>query len=215
MMIRRSPAGKQKPEISYSEDFWSQRMTQGTRSNVTCDDVAHFVRVIVPAEEVGDSHNDQPKDGDEDAHPLTGLQAAAQEGDWEQAGEDDDGPTQHLEAGGAGHVESYQHRATETEPSIHKKLNIPQILNKHLSAFSTLGRSWRTYQHTWWKWPSCRTWQAGKRGADWSFGPDSSWALVFVCHGKVRCGRQQDSSAHPETSPLPAQQHERGGQNGH
>lgn len=95
-------------------------MTQSTRTNVTCDDVADFVRVIVAAEEVGESHNDQAQDGDEDANPLTGRQASAQEGHWEQAGEDDDSPTQHLEAGGAGHVESYNHRPKETNYLIHK-----------------------------------------------------------------------------------------------
>lgn len=95
-------------------------MTQGTRVNATCDDVADFVWVVVPAEEICESHNDQPQDGDEDADPLTGHQAAAQEGDWEQAGEDDDSPTQHLETGSAGHVESYNHRPKERKHLIHK-----------------------------------------------------------------------------------------------
>lgn len=61
--------------------FDSRWMTQGTRTEVTCDDFADFVRVIVTAEEVGESHDDQPQDGDEDADPLTGREAAAQEGD--------------------------------------------------------------------------------------------------------------------------------------
>lgn len=90
----------------------------------TCDDVADFVRVVVvPAEEVGEAHNHQPQDGDEDASPLTGRQASAQEGDREQAGEDDDSPTQHLKTGGAGHVESYnretkRNKISETQRAI-------------------------------------------------------------------------------------------------
>lgn len=69
--------------------------------------------------------------------------------------------------------------------------------------------SWGTYRHTWWRWPSCHTWQEGKRGADWSSGPGSSWVLGFVCHDKLRCRRRQDSSARPETSPPPVEE-ERG-----
>lgn len=83
----------------------------------TCDDVADFVRVIVPAEEVGEPHDHQPQDGDEDADPLTGRQASAQEGHREQAGEDDDSPAQHLETGGAGHVESYNRRQKDNNMS--------------------------------------------------------------------------------------------------
>lgn len=119
--------------------------------NVTCDDVADFVRVVVPAEEVGESHNDQPQDGDEDADPLTGRQASAQEGDGEQAGEDDDSPTQHLETGGAGHVESYDHRPKETTYLIHKMLYVSQPMVAFKQTFvclSTFGPSRCTYQHT-------------------------------------------------------------------
>lgn len=62
-----------------------------------------------------------------------------------------------------------------------------------------------TYQHTWWRWLSCHTWQVGRRAAGWSSGSGSSLALDYVCHGKVKCRKPQDSSAHPETSPLPAE----------
>lgn len=61
---------------------------------------------MVPAEEVGEAHDHQAEDGCKDADPLTGCKASAQERYREQTGEDDDGPSQHLEAGGAGHVES-------------------------------------------------------------------------------------------------------------
>lgn len=64
------------------------------------------VVVVVPAEEVGEAHNHQAQDGGDDAEPLAGFQASAQERYREQTGEDDDGSAQHLEAGGAGHVES-------------------------------------------------------------------------------------------------------------
>lgn len=75
-------------------------------SHPTCDDVAEFARVVVmPAEEVGEAHDHQAQDCGEDAEPLTEHQAPPQERHREQAGEDDDGPTQHLEAGGTGHVE--------------------------------------------------------------------------------------------------------------
>lgn len=60
-----------------------------------------------------------------------------------------------------------------------------------------------TYQHTWWKWPSCHTWQVGGREAGWSFGRGSSWALGFVCHGTARGGRRRGNITHPETCPLP------------
>lgn len=63
--------------------------------------------------------------------------------------------------------------------------------------------SWGTHPHTWWRWPSCHTWPAGRRAAGWSSGPGSSWVLGFVCHGKLRCRRRQGSSARPGTSPPP------------
>lgn len=72
----------------------------------TCDDITEFVLfVLVLAQEVSQANNHQAQDGGEDAKPLAGQQASAQERDGEQTGEDDDGSTQHLEAGGAGHVE--------------------------------------------------------------------------------------------------------------
>lgn len=61
----------------------------------------------MPAEEVGEADYHQAQDGDEDAEPLTGKQASPQERHGEQTGEDDDGTAQHLETGGAGHVESW------------------------------------------------------------------------------------------------------------
>ncbi len=63
--------------------------------------------VFVPAEEVGEAHYHQAHDGDQDAEPLTGRQASPQERHGKQASKDDDSATQHLEAGGAGHVESW------------------------------------------------------------------------------------------------------------
>lgn len=118
-MIRRSPAGKRGHQLLGLGPVPSDN----TRAREqTCDDVADFVRVIVPAEEVGEPHDHQPQDGDEDADPLTGRQASAQEGDREQAGEDNDSPTQHLETGGTGHVESYNQRQKETTYLKHKKV---------------------------------------------------------------------------------------------
>lgn len=74
---------------------------------LTGDDVTEFVRVIVvPVEEVCEADNHQAQDGGDDAKPLTGFQTSPQERYREQTSEDDDGSTQHLEAGGAGHVES-------------------------------------------------------------------------------------------------------------
>lgn len=74
---------------------------------LTGEDVAEFVCVIlVPVEEVCETHDHQAQDGGEDAEPLTGCQAAPQERHREQPSEDDDRSTQHLEAGGTGHVES-------------------------------------------------------------------------------------------------------------
>ncbi len=58
-------------------------------------------------EEVSQAHDHQACDGDEDAEPLAGFQASPQKRHREQTGEDDDGSTKHLEAGGAGHVESW------------------------------------------------------------------------------------------------------------
>lgn len=63
--------------------------------------------VSVPAEEVSEAHYHKAQDGGEDAEPLTGRQASPQERHREQTSKDDDGSTQHLEAGGAGHVESW------------------------------------------------------------------------------------------------------------
>lgn len=75
--------------------------------HLTCDDVTEFVRLVVTlAEEVGEPYDNQAQDGGEDADPLAGCQASAQERHGKQTGEDDDGSTQHLEAGGTGHVES-------------------------------------------------------------------------------------------------------------
>lgn len=75
--------------------------------HLTCDDVTEFVRMVVTlAEEVGEPYDNQAQDGGEDANPLAGCQASAQERNREQTGEDDDGSTQHLEAGGTSHVES-------------------------------------------------------------------------------------------------------------
>lgn len=205
MMIRRSPAGNNRAKA------WRQRLpsglVQGSGLGLTRDDFADFVRVVaVPAEEVGEPHDHQPQDGDEDADPLAGSQAAAQEGDGEQAGEDDDGPTQHLETGSAGHVESCSHRRTDARKET-KRVRPRKVIHTTAEATSSL----RTHQHTWWRWPSCRTWQVGKRGAGWSFGPGSSWALSFVCHGKVGRRRRRDSSTRPETSPRPTERRGEGG----
>ena len=79
------------------------------KKHFTCDDLTEFVRVFsVAVEEVGEAHDHQAQDGDGDAEPLAGCQATAQESHREQAGEYDDGPAQHLEAGGARHVESWK-----------------------------------------------------------------------------------------------------------
>ena len=64
--------------------------------------------VLVLGDEVGQAHYDQAQDGDDDADPLAGLQPAPQEGDRQQAGEDDDRPAQHLEAGGTRHAERWE-----------------------------------------------------------------------------------------------------------
>lgn len=61
--------------------------------------------VFVAAEEVGEAHYHQAQDGDEDADPLASQQATPEKRHRQQTGEDDDGSTQHLEAGGARHVE--------------------------------------------------------------------------------------------------------------
>lgn len=90
--------------------------------HLTCDDVTEFVRLVVTlAEEVGKPYNNQAQDGGEDADPLAGCQAPAQERHGEQTGEDDDGSTQHLEAGGTGHVESWKQKIEKTlKPSSNK-----------------------------------------------------------------------------------------------
>lgn len=75
---------------------------------LTCDDIAEFVGAVIPTDKVSEADDDQAQDGSEDAKPLAGLQPSPQEGHGEQAGEDDYGPAQHLEAGGAGHVESWK-----------------------------------------------------------------------------------------------------------
>lgn len=81
-----------------------------TQIQLTRDDFAEFVRVVfVPVEEVGEAHYHQAHDGDEDAEPLTVCQPSPQERHREQTSKDDDSSTQHLEAGGAGHVESWKH----------------------------------------------------------------------------------------------------------
>ena len=75
----------------------------------TCDDLTEFVLVVsVAAEEVGQAHDHQAQDGDADAEPLADGQAPPQERHREQAGEYDDGSAQHLEAGGARHVECWE-----------------------------------------------------------------------------------------------------------
>lgn len=73
---------------------------------LTCDDITEFIGAVIPTDKVGEADDDQTQDGGEDAEPLAGCQPPSQEGHGEQAGEDDDGAAQHLEAGGAGHVES-------------------------------------------------------------------------------------------------------------
>lgn len=78
---------------------------------LTCDDVAEFIGAVIPADKVGEADDDQTQDGGENAEPLAGCQPPSQEGHGEQAGEDDDGPAQHLEAGGAGHVESWKNQS--------------------------------------------------------------------------------------------------------
>lgn len=75
---------------------------------LTCDDFAEFVGAMIPIDKVGKPDDDQTQDGGEYAEPLTGRQPASQEGHGEQASEYDDSPTQHLEAGGARHIESWK-----------------------------------------------------------------------------------------------------------
>lgn len=62
-----------------------------------------------------------------------------------------------------------------------------------------------TYQHTWWRWPSCHTWLEGGRGEGCRSGLCSSWALGYACHGTARCRRLLGSLTRPETYPLPGQ----------
>lgn len=69
-----------------------------------------------------------------------------------------------------------------------------------------------TYQHTWWRWLSCRTWRGQRRGAGWSSGPGSSWVLDYVCRGREGCRRLRDSWTRPETSPRPGHAETRDGQ---
>lgn len=75
---------------------------------LTCDDVTEFIGAMIPTDKVGQADDHQTQDGGEDPEPLAGCQPPSQEGHREQAGEDDDGPAQHLEARGAGHVESWK-----------------------------------------------------------------------------------------------------------
>lgn len=75
---------------------------------LTCDDFAEFVGAMIPTDKVGEPDDDQTQDGGEDAEPLAGRQLASQERHGEQASEYDDGSAQHLEAGGAGHIESWK-----------------------------------------------------------------------------------------------------------
>lgn len=63
---------------------------------------------MIPTDKVGEPDDDQTQDGGEDAEPLAGRQLASQERHGEQASEYDDGSAQHLEAGGAGHIESWK-----------------------------------------------------------------------------------------------------------
>ena len=77
----------------------------------TCDDVTEFF-FLGTGSEVSEAHDHQAQDGGEDTDPLTGFQASAEERHREQTGEDDDGSTQHLEAGGTGHVKSWKQTTT-------------------------------------------------------------------------------------------------------
>lgn len=75
---------------------------------LTCDDFAEFVGAMIPTDKVGEPDDDQTQDGGEDAEPLAGCQLASQERHGEHASEYNDGSAQHLEAGGAGHIESWK-----------------------------------------------------------------------------------------------------------
>lgn len=86
--------------------------------------------VFVSADEVGQPDDHQPQDGDEDADPLTGEQAAPQESHREQTGEDDDRPAKHLEAGGTRHVQSWRtkERALRSESGFVQEKGIAKVL---------------------------------------------------------------------------------------
>jgi len=120
-------------------------------NHLTCDDVTEIALVVVMAEEVGHAHHDQAQDGDEDAQPLAGLQATAQEGHRQQAREDDDRPTQHLEAGGACHVECWGGKAVEYIPLLYGGSNADSFPNNDyyhvITTSKTLhltGRLWKS-----------------------------------------------------------------------
>lgn len=77
--------------------------------HLTSDDITKFLCVIfVVAKEVSEAHYHQAQDGDEDSKPLTFYQATPQKSHREQTSENDNRSTQHLEAGGTGHVESWR-----------------------------------------------------------------------------------------------------------
>lgn len=76
---------------------------------LTSDDVAELVGVIfVASGKVGESDYHQAQNGDQYADPLTDQELPPQKRHRKQTSEDDDGSAEHLEAGGARHVEGWK-----------------------------------------------------------------------------------------------------------